>query len=171
MDRLKTHVAGLDEILQGGLPDFATVLVAGAPGSGKTVFCQNILFNVSKNTGRKAIYFSTISEPQIKVLRYQQQFSFFSPDYFQEKVIYRDTSTAIRRDDYSSIIEMVDGLIKEHQPVLVAVDSLKAIADRLPSLRECREFVSGHRMMEGASPPARPPLSVVPLARERACWL
>lgn len=90
MERVKTNIDGLDEILLGGLPEFSTTLVAGAPGTGKTILCQNILYNVSKNTGRKVIYFSTISEPQIKVIRFQQQFSFFDQDYFMEKVIYHD---------------------------------------------------------------------------------
>lgn len=142
MERVKTFVPGLDEVLHGGIPEYATVLLTGMPGTGKTIMCQNIMFNVSKNTGRKVLYFSTISEPQIKVLRYQQQFSFFDPGSFMRNVIYQDTSAVIRRDGYDEIIQMINDLVREHQPVLVAIDSLKAIADRLASPREFSEFIS-----------------------------
>lgn len=142
MERIKTDIAGLDEVLCGGIPEYATVLITGAPGSGKTILCQNIMFNVSKNTGRKALYFSTVSEPQIKVLRYQQQFSFFDTDLFMDKVIFQETSSMIRRDGYGEFIQTINDLVRVHQPVLVAIDSFKAIADRLPSAREFREFTS-----------------------------
>ncbi|MBC7656531.1 MAG: hypothetical protein H7147_05065, partial [Frankiaceae bacterium] len=36
INRLKTGVPGLDEILGGGLPEFSFNLIGGTPGSGKT---------------------------------------------------------------------------------------------------------------------------------------
>lgn len=141
MERIVTSIPGLDEVLNGGIPEYATVLIAGAPGSGKTILCQNIMYNVTEKTGRKALYFSTVSEPQIKVLRHQKQFSFFDPDSFMRSVIYTDTSSLIRRGGCGEIIQTISDLVREHQPVLVAIDSFKAIADTLPSMRDFREFV------------------------------
>jgi len=43
--RVRTGIAGLDSVLKGGLPEYSTILIAGAPGTGKTVLSQNILFN------------------------------------------------------------------------------------------------------------------------------
>jgi len=37
LDKVPTHIAGLDEILEGGLPRGRTTVVVGAAGSGKTV--------------------------------------------------------------------------------------------------------------------------------------
>ena len=36
--RIASGVPGLDEVLQGGLPRGALLLIEGAPGSGKTTF-------------------------------------------------------------------------------------------------------------------------------------
>src|SRR3954469_11154674 len=74
--RLPTGVRGLDEIVGGGLPEFSFNIIAGAPGSGTTTMAHQILF--SNATPRKpALYFTILVEPALKMLRYQQQYSFF----------------------------------------------------------------------------------------------
>src|ERR1035437_483495 len=42
--KVPTKIAGLDEILEGGLPRGRTTLVSGGPGSGKTVLGLEFLF-------------------------------------------------------------------------------------------------------------------------------
>ena len=67
---------GLDEVLGGGIPEFSFNLIAGGPGSGKTTLAHQIMF-ANASPERKAVYFSIIGEPPIKMLRYQQQYAFF----------------------------------------------------------------------------------------------
>src|SRR5512132_105437 len=74
--RLPTGVQGLDEILGGGLPEFSFNVIAGAPGAGKTTLGQQIMFALA-SPERPALYFTVVGEPPLKMLRYQQQFSFF----------------------------------------------------------------------------------------------
>jgi KaiC/GvpD/RAD55 family RecA-like ATPase len=49
LERVKTGIVGLDNILQGGIPKYTTVLVSGQPGSGKTIFCYQFLYEGVKN--------------------------------------------------------------------------------------------------------------------------
>ena len=44
-DRAQTGISGLDPIIQGGLRRLSTTLVAGGPGSGKTIFSMQFLIN------------------------------------------------------------------------------------------------------------------------------
>jgi circadian clock protein KaiC len=74
--RIPTGVPGLDEILGGGLPEYSFNIIAGAPGSGKTTLAHQIMF-ANAGSDRPALYFTVLGEPAIKMLRYQQQFSFF----------------------------------------------------------------------------------------------
>src|SRR5450432_1738724 len=73
---LQTGVPGLDEILGGGLPEFSFNIIAGAPGSGKTTLAHQIIF-ANATPERPALYFTILGEPAIKMLRYQQQYTFF----------------------------------------------------------------------------------------------
>ena len=78
--------AGLDSVLNGGLPEYSLNLIAGAPGTGKTTLAHQIMFaNASRE--RPALYFTIVGEPPVKMLRYQQQFSFFDSDMVAEGAI------------------------------------------------------------------------------------
>ena len=44
MKRTATGIAGLDLVLNGGLEPGAVVIMAGAPGAGKTILAQQMCF-------------------------------------------------------------------------------------------------------------------------------
>ncbi|MEM5830349.1 MAG: ATPase domain-containing protein [Candidatus Aenigmatarchaeota archaeon] len=45
MRRVKTGIPGLDDLLNGGIPERNVVLLSGGPGTGKTIFAQQFLWN------------------------------------------------------------------------------------------------------------------------------
>ena len=44
IDRIRTGINGLDNIIDGGLPGKSITLVSGPPGSGKSIFCFQFLY-------------------------------------------------------------------------------------------------------------------------------
>src|SRR5580658_6754777 len=74
--KLPTGVRGLDEILGGGIPEFSFNVIDGTPGCGKTTLAHQIVF-ANATPKKPALYFTVLGEPGIKMLRHQQQFSFF----------------------------------------------------------------------------------------------
>src|SRR5438067_12820724 len=74
--KLPTGVPGLDDILGGGLPQFSFNIIAGAPGCGKTTMAHQFIFE-NATPERPALYFTVLGEPALKMLRYQQQYTFF----------------------------------------------------------------------------------------------
>lgn len=66
MERVKTGIPGFDELVEGGLPKGFNVLLAGAPGTGKTIFGLQYLYNGAKS-GENGIYVSLdSSEKRLK---------------------------------------------------------------------------------------------------------
>ena len=74
--RLSTQVPGLDKLLGGGIPEFSFNVIAGSPGSGKTTLAHQMMFAMAK-PDKPVLFFTVVGEPSLKMLRYQQQFSFF----------------------------------------------------------------------------------------------
>lgn len=54
---IRSGVRGFDELMQRGIPKGVSVLVAGGPGSGKTIFCLQTLYQGALN-GEKCLYIS-----------------------------------------------------------------------------------------------------------------
>jgi len=59
---LRLWIEGLDEILEGGLPDRSVVLMTGEPGSGYDILAQQIMYQHAFHDGKVA-YFSTSRSP------------------------------------------------------------------------------------------------------------
>jgi circadian clock protein KaiC len=135
----QTGDSRFDGILGGGIPAQSVVVVAGEPGSGKTVLTLQLLFKAARE-GKNCLYVTTLSEPAIKLIRYMQFFHFFDPDLLDERILLADLGGAVRESPERTITEL-SMLVQQHEPSLIAIDSFKAIADLMPDPRAMRTFV------------------------------
>jgi KaiC/GvpD/RAD55 family RecA-like ATPase len=62
MERIKTGIRGLDELIQGGFPKGSNIVVTGAPGSGKSIFGMSFIAEGCKN-GEKCLYITVEQTP------------------------------------------------------------------------------------------------------------
>src|ERR1039457_6874088 len=74
--KLPTGVRGLDDIMGGGIPEFSFNIIPGSRGCGKPALSHQ-MFVPNARVKTPALYFPGLAEPAMKMLRYQQQFSFF----------------------------------------------------------------------------------------------
>lgn len=140
MDRLSTGIMSLDQILGGGLPKGSTILLVGRPGTGKTILAHQMMFQNTENDD-KVLYLTTLAEPQIKVMKFQQEFSFFDINKVQKNVIYKDLGGVLRKQGSTQTMKLIDNYLKEYQPKMVFIDSIKTFADIIPDSMEFREFI------------------------------
>jgi len=125
--KLPSGVPRLDEVLGGGIPEFSFNLIAGGPGGGKTTLAHQIMF-ANASAERKAVYFSIIGEPPIKMLRYQQQYDFFDADKVGDGTI-RFIHLGQRALE-GGMAEVLDAIVQEIEtssPAIVVVDSFRAL--------------------------------------------
>jgi circadian clock protein KaiC len=73
-----TGVPQLDLLLGGGIVSNSLLLVAGPPGSGKTVLAAQIAFAAAQR-GEQVLFVTAFSEPHSKLLSNLQSFAFFDP--------------------------------------------------------------------------------------------
>jgi circadian clock protein KaiC len=127
--RLHAGVAGFDEILGGGLPEYSFNIIAGAPGCGKTTLAHQILFaNASVET--PALYFTVLGEPAIKMLRYQQQFSFFDQAKMDGAIRFVNLSQIVLEKDLSAVLDEIAKEVDASNAKFVVVDSFRTVVRR-----------------------------------------
>lgn len=123
---LETGVPGLDEVLQGGLPELSFNLVAGEPGAGKTTLTQQIVF-ANATAARPALYFTVLGEPALKLLRYQQQMSFFDRSLVGGAVQFLNLSDEVLRGDLGLVLDRIVAEVGRTRPGIVVVDSFRTV--------------------------------------------
>ncbi len=129
MNRRATGVPGLDLVLGGGLEPGSTVLVGGAPGTGKTILAQQICF-ANATEQRKAVYYTTLSEPHAKLVRHLEQFAFFDSGSLGRKVEHVHLGDLLRDKPRAGLEPLVFEVVRktlEAQPAVVVIDSAKML--------------------------------------------
>jgi circadian clock protein KaiC len=126
-ERLSSGHARLDGVLGGGLPANAINVLIGLPGAGKTILAQQYVF-ANATPERPALYLSTVSEPLEKIIRYGQSLDFFSPQAVGKAVFYEDLGTVLNERGLDAVSERIDGLIRDHKPGVIVIDSFKALS-------------------------------------------
>jgi circadian clock protein KaiC len=124
---LPTGVPGLDEILGGGLPEFSFNLIAGAPGAGKTTLAQQIMFSLA-GPDSSALYVTVAGEPPLKMLRYQQQFTYFDLARVTESVRYVNLTQEIVSGRLEQLLARIVQEVEATSPRVVVVDSFRSVA-------------------------------------------
>jgi len=136
---LKTDISGFDELfLDGGLPRGSSILVAGGPGTGKSILCRNICYNLVIK-GKKCMYVS-FEENKERIIKSMESFGWDVKKYIEsgDFLIQKINPLDILRMKFGSIggsgsaTELsykIKPLVipKDFKPDVIAVDSLSAI--------------------------------------------
>jgi circadian clock protein KaiC len=129
IERLPSGVSRLDDILGGGWPEYSFNLVIGEPGSGKTTLAHQFMF-ANASVERPALYFTVLGEPTIKMLRYQQQFTFFDRARVNEVVHFANLTDQALTNDLGQVLDAIVAKVEELSPRIVIVDSFRTLDAR-----------------------------------------
>lgn len=130
--KLPTGVPGLDEILGGGLPEYSFNIIAGAPGCGKTTLAHQIVF-ANATPERPALYFTVLGEPAIKMLRYQQQFTFFNQSRLDGAIRFVNLSQLVLDNDLGAVLDAIIKEVEASDARIVVVDSFRTVVRKAQS--------------------------------------
>ena len=130
-----------DAVLGGGFPVNSINILMGEPGTGKTLFAEQLLF---ANAGgeRPVLYLTTLSEPLSKVVTYLQLMPFYDESKMGTAVLYDDIGALLAHEGVASLIPRVREAIQTAAPSLIIIDSFKAIHDLSTSVAEMRRLIA-----------------------------
>lgn len=115
IQRIKSGIDPLDEILNGGFTPGKIIQLLGETQTGKTTLALQIAYNFCFNN-RKVVYIDTKGDI---VLEHIQKMRL--TDYYDEAFIYKNSST------FKETEEFLDIIIKKNKPDLIIIDSLPSL--------------------------------------------
>lgn len=134
MERASTGIRELDQITGGGLPTGSLIILAGAPGTGKTILAQQIAF-ANATPEHKAVYYTTLSEPHSKLIRHLEQFEWFSADALGKIVDFIHLPGLGVDVDLDTFSKEISRTSFEIEPSIIVIDSSRALHDFAPPER------------------------------------
>lgn len=140
IERLKTGNRELDEVLLGGFPANTINLVMGAPGTGKTILAEQLVF-ANATADSTALYLTTLSEPLDKFIQHGQSYGFFDPAKVGETVFYEDLGTVVRERGIGALADIATEMLVQRKPRLVVIDSFKALNELIETAHERRTIL------------------------------
>jgi circadian clock protein KaiC len=140
LERLSSGNHEADYILGGGFPANSINIIMGHPGSGKTIFAEQLIFENASDT-RPILYLTTLSEPLPKVVRYLQSFAFFDEDKLGAQVVFEDVGAELAKNGPDALIPLLRKAIVTLSPKVIVIDSFKAVHDLAPSVADRRRMV------------------------------
>lgn len=129
MNRVPTGIKGFDELIQGGFPQNSSQLICGAPGTGKSIFGLQMIYNGAKNYDDPGLYVSVEEDPQ-KLREQASQFGWdFNELEAEGKVKFLRIPIDVAGVD---IVSLVDKESKRIGAKRIVVDSLSIIGINAP---------------------------------------
>ncbi len=148
--RCQTGIAGLDDILGGGIPKGNLVLIAGTVGTGKTTLTLEYLVRGAER-GDRSIFLS-MTESTAKLVQNLSSFEFFRPDLLQNGSLVLVDVPAIYeklgldREEMSAeevdlLLRTIRDLVAELGAKRLVLDSVTGVSYRIRKEERIRDFI------------------------------
>jgi len=136
-DRVPSGIDGLDSLIDGGLPKGSLILLAGNPGTGKTVFGMQFLCRGAQDYGENGIYVSFAESEDTLSHNMSKLFGYDLKTVEKGKVKVLDFTTVTEKG-LSTILEMILKEITALKVKRLVIDSFSAMAQAFKEPIEAR---------------------------------
>jgi len=139
-NRISTGVEGLDKVIGGGFPKGSLIIIAGNPGTGKTVFSARFLYRGAVDYEENGVYVN-FAENRETFYGNMESFGFdFERLEKEGKFRYLDVLT-VRESTVSSIIKLILEEISRIKAKRLVIDSFSAIAQAFKRPHDARILI------------------------------
>ncbi len=132
-----TGIPGFDELFEKGVPKGSAILIAGGAGSGKTIFCSQLLTKHASQ-GEKCFYMS-FEESEKRLIQHMKDFGWDAEKYIKKGnlnikryspfEITRNVDAMLAKEKGELLIDIGPVILpKDLKPDIIVLDSLTSIA-------------------------------------------
>ncbi len=137
-----TGITGFDEITRGGLPEGRTTVLAGGPGSGKTIFAMQFLVHGVRSCGEPGI-FVAFEEAPARIVDNLKGFGWRLETLIPKKIYCMDaqpTTELLQAGDFdlSGMLAALGGVVDNMGARRVVFDAIDVLLAHLPDAQSRR---------------------------------
>jgi len=151
LERVATHVPGLDTLLCGGLLRGGIYVVRGAPGSGKTILGNQISFANARRGGSSAIV-TLLAESHARLMLHLESIDFYDPALVGEGVRYLSAYGVLMKSGLRGVLDFIrTELPPKRRPKarsasggpanIIVIDGFLVISEFASSVAELKKFI------------------------------
>lgn len=137
---LPSGVEGLDRILCGGLLNPSSYLIAGGPGTGKTVLSTQIAFRLAQR-GEGTLFVSVLTEPYSHLIRNLSGLSFFDERVINRQITFVSAFAILEQQGLTGLEEMLRLSLPGSTARLLILDNIGMLNGYAPTLLDYRAFL------------------------------
>ncbi len=149
LERLKSGIPGLDDILLGGFVRNGIYIIQGTPGAGKTIFGNQLCYAHVAGGGR-ALYVTLLSEQHERMLANIEQMSFFDGTRIARELTYVSAFQLLEREGLAGLVTLIRREIVTFGASLLVIDGVLAAEAQASSVLEFKKFIHELQMLAGA---------------------
>ena len=141
LGRVITGIKGFDKLVDGGFPLGSIVLLSGQPGTGKTIFGLNYLFNGAKKFNERGV-FITLEEDRNSLLEQAKQFGWDLAKLERDGLLQLITIRTFELK--KGYMEQLFSKVEKFGAKRLVIDSLSSLSIKIPTaymkLNEVNDF-------------------------------
>lgn len=138
--RVPSGVAGLDRILGGGFFAGGAYIIHGNPGSGKTIFANQLCFNHIERGG-SAVYVTLMTESHSRMLQQVRQMSFFAESAIPGRLSYISAFNDLEVDGLKGLMSVLAREMRSRRASMLVLDGLVAAVEAAESAGQLKKFI------------------------------
>ena len=140
MQRISTGVPGLDSLIEGGIPKGNTAMIAGNPGTGKTILCSHFVYYGLTTQDENALYIS-FSESKTQFYANTERFGMDFEKFERQNKFTFMALASFTKDGMQDTLAEILSTIRDTKAKRVVLDSFSAISLAFEDQNEARTTV------------------------------
>jgi circadian clock protein KaiC len=158
MDRVKTGIVGLDELIQGGIPREHVVLLSGETGTGKTILAMQFIVRGAIDNNERGMFIS-FEQSRDSIIQQTKAFGWDVEELEKQNKLKLVTHN-LAKENFKLLDEKLEKDITDFKPDRLVIDSLSAYGV-FAELLSFLELISDLNMKSEEIPLSTTPESVV----------
>ena len=124
IERVRSGIPGLDELIEGGFPKNSIILVTGGPGTGKTILTSQFIIKGAEKYKEPGIFISLEEEPERMITNFESSFNWPIRKLIKKKLV-----TIIRAElyDFAKLKLMIEEQVEKLNAKRLVLDPATVI--------------------------------------------